>query len=70
MLVINLYILEYGDVRISGGGNSGRLEIQDENDEWGTICDNGFDSRAGDVACSELGYYKSSEVFTNRGYDI
>ena len=59
-------ILEYGDLRIDGGGSSGRLEIQDERGDWGTICDRGFDDDAGDVACSQLGYAGSSDVYTDR----
>ena len=58
--------LEYGDLRIDGGGRSGRLEIEDASGEWGTICDTGFDEDAGDVACSQLGYAGSSDVYTDR----
>ena len=61
-------LLEYGDLRISGGGSSGRLEIQDRSGRWGTICDSGFDDNAGDVACSQLGYDRSSDVYTDRKY--
>ena len=60
--------LEYGDLRINGGGKSGRLEIQDDDERWGTICNKGFDDDAGDVACSQLGYSRSSDVYTDRGY--
>ena len=62
------FILEYGDLRINGGGSSGRLEIEDRSGRWGTICDYGFDDDAGDVACSQLGYDRSSDVYTNRKY--
>ena len=61
-------VLEYGDLRISGGGKSGRLEIQDEAGRWGTICSRGFDDDAGDVACSQLGYGVSSRVYTDNEY--
>ena len=37
------------------GTSAGRLEVYFDN-EWGTVCDNSFDSIAADVACSQLGY--------------
>lgn len=52
------YILGYGDLRIntsSGGKHSGRLEYEDENGKWGTVCSYGFDGNAADVACKQLG---------------
>ena len=63
-------VLEYSDLRISGGGNSGRLEIQDEAGRWGTICSRGFDDDAGGVACSQLGYHRSSRVYTDEEYVV
>jgi len=54
----------YGDVRISGGGKNGKLEFQDSNGVWGSICTNGFDDDAGDVACRQLGYLQASNVYT------
>ena len=69
IMFVRMYnYLEYGDLRISGGGSSGRLEIQDRSGRWGTICDSGFDDNAGDVACSQLGYDRSSDVYTDRRY--
>ena len=59
-------VSEYGDLRISGGGSSGRLEIQNKAGRWGTICIRGFDDDAGDVACSQLGYDESSHVYTDK----
>ena len=55
-------------MRINGGGNSGRLEMEDRSGRWGTICDSGFDDDAGDVACSQLGYDRSFDVYTNKKY--
>ena len=55
-------------MRISGGGKSGRLEIQNRDGSWGTICSSGFDDDAGDVACSQLGYDESSRVYTDDEY--
>jgi len=49
-------------VRIYGGGDSGRLEFQLVNGTWGTVCSQGFDDDAGDVACKQLGYRRSTDV--------
>jgi len=43
-------------LQISDGGNSGRLEFQQRDSIWGTVCNNGFDSNAAKVACKQLGY--------------
>ena len=46
-----------GQIRLSKGqySNQGLLEIYC-NGEWGTVCDDGFDSSAALVACKQLGY--------------
>ena len=49
-------------MRISGGGDSGRLEFKLSNGTWGTVCSQGFDDDAGDVACKQLGYLRSSDI--------
>ena len=57
--VFNLWIA-YGDLRIDDGGSSGRLEFQRWDGTWGTVCDNGFNDDAADVACNQLGYRRAS----------
>jgi len=54
--------IAYGDLRINGGGSSGRLEFQNFDGRWGTVCDNGFDDDEADVACRQLGYRRASSV--------
>ncbi|NXB49348.1 SCAR5 protein, partial [Leucopsar rothschildi] len=53
-----------GSVRLVNGSgpHEGRLEIFHER-RWGSVCDDGWDSRDGDVACRMLGYPAASDTF-------
>ena len=44
-------------IRLLGGNfsNQGRVEVYC-NEQWGTICDNGFDSNDANAVCRQLGY--------------
>ena len=46
----------YGDLRISGGGSSGRLQFRQYDGTWGYVCSRGFYNDAANVACRQLGY--------------
>ena len=47
----------YGDLRISGGSYSGRLQFRSHNNTWGYVCSFGFNNDAAVVACRQLGYH-------------
>lgn len=53
-----------GSVRLLNGSgpHEGRLEIFHER-RWGSVCDDGWDSRDGDVACRMLGFPGAADVF-------
>ena len=52
-----------GDLRLVGGSSEleGRLEICNNN-QWGTICDDQFNTNSANVACRQLGHSDSGTL--------
>ncbi|XP_065913384.1 egg peptide speract receptor-like isoform X2 [Dysidea avara] len=68
MVIASPSLAIYGSLRITDGGDSGRLEFQDDSGVWGTVCSNGFGDDAAYVACSQLGYHRAKDVLRNKDY--
>ncbi|XP_010189718.1 PREDICTED: macrophage receptor MARCO [Mesitornis unicolor] len=56
----------YNLIRIAGGGRRGRVEVF-HNGYWGTICDDGWDTKDAAVVCRMLGYSRAVSAFTAAG---
>lgn len=51
-------------VRLVPGPSRGRVEVKN-NEVWGTVCDDSFDTTDGKVICRMLGFTTAHSVFTS-----
>ena len=60
-------LMAEGMLRLAGGASisDGRLEVY-RFAQWGTVCSHQFDTKDGDVACRELGYYGVDNILVEK----
>ena len=70
MLTNNFVACIHGDIRLLDGVTSyeGRVEVC-RNDEWGTVCDNGWNTSDAQVVCRQLGFETLGLLMLSRAHN-
>ena len=69
LLFINIFAIKFPSVRLVKGPTryEGTVELYYD-DQWGTVCDDGWDLKAAEVVCGELGLGPAKAALSNAHY--
>ena len=64
MYIYNYAACTQGDIRLVGGAfdNEGRVEVCNQN-QWGSVCDLGWDVNDANVACRQAGFGSGNQHY-------